>query len=131
MRKVEMACIVDDDKIYVYGVRRLFEIYSICDKVLVFNNGQEAIDYLRKVADVPEDLPDVILLDINMPVMDGWDFLDEYKKLKSSITKDITIHMVSSSIHSDDVDRAKSYEEVSGYFTKPVMQEDFKKIFKS
>ncbi len=130
MKKIEMACIVDDDKIYVYGVRKLFEMHQICDKVLVFSNGQEALDYLKSAVDSAQDLPDVILLDINMPVMDGWDFLEEYKKLKPQMAKEITIHMVSSSIHKEDIDRANSYDEISGYFVKPVVQEDFKKIFK-
>ncbi|MEQ8534886.1 MAG: response regulator, partial [Imperialibacter sp.] len=75
-----------------------------------------------------DELPDVILLDINMPVMDGWQFLDEFVKIKPLIKKKITIYMVSSSIDEADLERAKTYEEVSDFIVKPVKAEDLEKM---
>ena len=80
----------------------------------------------------PETLPEVILLDLSMPVMDGWQFLDEFTKVK--IEKKITIYIVSSSIDPMDYERAKSYNDIQNYIIKPVQTEDLKsilKIFKS
>lgn len=129
MKKIELACIVDDDSIYVFGLKKLIEMHDFCDNILVFKNGQEAIKYLTPVITSSESLPDVILLDINMPVMDGWDFLEEFIKLKPMMSKEVTIYMISSSIHSEDIERAKSYSEVSGYVIKPVKLEDIKMVF--
>lgn len=129
MKKIELACIVDDDSIYVFGLKKLIEIHDFCDNILVFKNGHDAIKYLKPVITSSESLPDVILLDINMPVMDGWDFLDEFIKLKPLMAKEVTIYMVSSSIHSKDIEKANSYSEVSGYVIKPVTLEDIKVVF--
>jgi CheY-like chemotaxis protein len=69
-------------------------------------------------------------LDINMPVLDGWQFLEEYKKLKERIKKDITIYIVSSSDNQVDIDKAKNYEEeVTNYYLKPISADDLKTIF--
>jgi CheY-like chemotaxis protein len=68
-----------------------------------------------------ENLPDIIFLDINMPVMDGWHFLEEYIKLKPRIGKVITIYMISTSVDPEDIERAKKIREVSDYIVKPVM----------
>jgi len=129
MKRIELACIVDDDSIYVFGLKKLIEMHDFCDNMLVFRNGEEAIKYLEPVITKSESLPDVILLDINMPVMDGWDFMEEFIKLKPMMAKEVLVYMVSSSIHDEDVQRAKSYSDVSGYVIKPVTLADLKTIF--
>lgn len=70
--------------------------------------------------DNSELLPDVIFLDINMPIMNGWQFLDEFKKMQNSIDKNITIYLVSSSFDDRDISRSKDYAEVTDYIIKPV-----------
>ncbi|MDF9798463.1 CheY-like chemotaxis protein [Catalinimonas alkaloidigena] len=122
MKKIKLACIIDDDTIYVYGVKKLMKIVDFCENTLVFKNGKEAIKYLKPVIEQGEGIPDVILLDINMPVMDGWQFLDEFVKIKPK-TKEITIYMVSSSVDPEDVNKVKDYADVSDYIIKPITEE--------
>jgi YesN/AraC family two-component response regulator len=125
---VDLACIIDDDQIYVFGLKKLINFHKYCKNLLVFKNGAEAIKYMKPLISTSEELPDVILLDINMPVMDGWQFLDEFVKIKPLIQKKITIYMVSSSIDEADFERAKTYEEISEFIVKPVREEDLEKI---
>jgi CheY-like chemotaxis protein len=79
-------------------------------------------------AQKPDALPDVILLDINMPIMDGWDFLEWFKEFKENLVKAIPIFMVSSSIDWRDIEKAKSYEEVIDYMSKPLTDGNFFEI---
>lgn len=127
-KKIEIACVIDDDQVYVFGLKKLIEFSNFCKNVLVFANGEEALKYLKPIVTNVHELPDVILLDINMPVMDGWEFLEEFIKIKHQLAKDITIYMVSSSIQQSDIDKAKQYTEVSDYLIKPIKLDDLKRI---
>ena len=94
-----------------------------------FYNGKEAIDFLIN----PENqnqLPDIIFLDINMPVMDGWGFMESFVKIKPQLGKKITIYMVSSSINQDDINRAKGISDVTDYVIKPISQDTLVELFK-
>jgi CheY-like chemotaxis protein len=120
-RKVQTACIIDDDQIYVFSFKRLLNIKNICPQLIDFQNGQDAIDFLSN-PDNTEQLPDVIFLDINMPVMDGWDFIEAFGEIKSRLGKEITIYMVSSSINISDITRAKSNSSITDYLIKPISE---------
>ena len=126
MKKIDMAFVVDDDPIFVFGIKRAIEIVGFCKNLLVFGNGQEALDTIKSILTSNEKLPDVILLDLNMPVMDGWEFIEEFIKIPCS--KEILIYVVSSSIDPEDVKRAKSLESVSGYIVKPISLDSLKDI---
>ena len=128
MKQIEIACIIDDDQVYVFGLKKLIEFSNFCKNVMVFANGEEGLKYLTPLVANAEMLPDVILLDINMPVMDGWEFLEEFIKIKHKLAKNITIYMVSSSIQQSDIDRAKACTEVSDYIVKPIKLDDLKRI---
>lgn len=125
-RKVEIACIIDDDPIYVFGTKRLMQMANFCESFLIFTNGKEALDKLKAIIVNGEVLPDIILLDINMPVMDGWDFLDEFTKIPSR--KKIIIYIVTSSIDPADVNKAKQYQYVSNYLVKPITFDKIKDL---
>lgn len=124
------ALVVDDDRIFVFGISRLMEMTNFCDDIIVCQHGKEALDYLMSIADEGK-LPDVILLDINMPVLDGWQFLDEFLKIRSRWKKEITIYMVSSSVSKGDIEKAKSYDVIRDYLIKPVKTEDLNRILDS
>ena len=130
-QKVELACIIDDDKIYVNLVRKIIEIKKLSENLLIFKNGKEALDYFQLImGNMTEDkLPDIIFLDLNMPVMDGWEFLSEFIKIKNNFEKKITLYVVSSSIDPRDLERAKSFNMVTDYLIKPIELKKFEKIF--
>ncbi len=74
------------------------------------------------------ELPDIIFLDINMPYMDGWDFMEHFIDIKPNLPKEITIYMVSSSVQAEDMERAKALEDFSNYIIKPIDEKRFKEI---
>jgi CheY-like chemotaxis protein len=128
-KKIEIACIIDDDDIYVYGVRKLIQLKQLCENLMVFGNGQEALNYLKPIINTPDLLPEIILLDINMPVMDGWQFIEEFTKLHSNPAKKVTIYMISSSVNPRDVERAEGISGISKYIIKPITLDTLINIF--
>lgn len=130
-QKVELACIIDDDKIYVNLVKKIIEIKKLSENLLIYKNGKEALDYFKASLEnlSEERLPDIIFLDLNMPVMDGWEFLNEFIKIKNNFNKKITLYVVSSSIDPRDLERAKSFSLVTDYLIKPIELKKFEKIF--
>ncbi len=129
--KIEIACIIDDDNVYVNLVKRIIETKHLCKKLLVFENGKNALRFFEKViTNIKEEkVPEVIFLDLNMPVMDGWEFLANFIKIKNKFEKTITLYIVSSSINPLDVRKAKSIKGVKDYLIKPINISDFETIF--
>lgn len=129
-QNTKSVCIIDDDNIYINLVSKIIELKKLSKEVLVFNNGKEALDFfVDSLEDIPDNnIPRVIFLDLNMPVMDGWEFLHEFAKIKNRIGEKIALYVVSSSIDIRDINRAKSIDLVSDYLTKPIKLDDFEKI---
>jgi len=117
--QIKTVCVIDDDEIYVYGLKKLISIKQLCPDLIEFKNGKEAIDFLMDPQN-DHQIPDIIFLDINMPVMDGWDFMESFVKIKPRLGKKITIYMVSSSVNDQDIERAKNIAEITDYISKPV-----------
>lgn len=123
-----VACIIDDDQVYLFGVKKMILFYDFCKDVLTFRNGEEALKYLLPRIKNQDSLPGIIMLDINMPVMDGWEFLDAFVKMKTGLPGKIIIYVVSSSIQEKDIERVKAYADVEDYIIKPVNFESLKQI---
>ena len=121
MSQIDIACIIDDDPIFVFGTKKIMEITNFCKSIMVFKNGREAIDKLRPLIQDNGAVPEVILLDLNMPIMDGWDFLDEFTQIKPSRT--IKIYIVTSSVDPEDIRKSTRYTEVTDYIIKPITQD--------
>ncbi|UJH68096.1 two-component system response regulator [Allomuricauda sp. SCSIO 65647] len=124
MKKIDSIYIVDDDPITVFGISKMLGIVVECNDITTFNNGKEALDDFIKRWDSNKKLPDVIFLDINMPIMDGWGFLDEFLKLE--VSKKIRINIITSSIDPVDYEKWLRYKQTTHHFidykNKPVFK---------
>jgi CheY-like chemotaxis protein len=102
--------------------------------VITKESGQEALEYLRSEKDTHDPHPDIIFLDINMPGMTGWEFLQEYDRLGKELQSRALIIMLTTSENPDDEARARAWSFVSDYITKPLtsalMDDIVKKYFK-
>ncbi|MFM9840032.1 MAG: response regulator [Cyclobacteriaceae bacterium] len=122
--------LVDDDSIFQFTATRLIESAKLARKILHFENGGDALQYLKENSLNAENLPDFLFLDINMPFVDGWMFLEDFVKIKSGMSKEIKIYMVSSSIDPRDMNRAKGFAEVKDFVVKPVTMQMFAELLK-
>lgn len=119
--KNKLTYLIDDDKLTVKLTNMLISKNEFCEEISSFFNAQSALDELKKNYSTIENLPDVILLDLNMPVMDGWQFLDEFILLP--IKKEISVFIVTSSIDPADIEISKKYDVVKNHITKPITAE--------
>ncbi len=93
MTKISHVCLIDDDHIFVYGAKRLMQEIDFYEDLSVFSNGQEALDHLQKAVNTGTPLPSLIFLDLNMPVMTGWEFLEELLHLPGIAYDGISIYI--------------------------------------
>ncbi|MEW7277626.1 response regulator [Aquimarina sp. 2201CG1-2-11] len=130
-QEIGLACIIDDDKMYVNLVKRIVEAKNLCKNLMVFQNGMDAIVYFKTLLGNLDKacIPEIIFLDLNMPVMDGWEFLEKFTKIKNKLGKTIILYIVSSSINPVDIERAKGINSVEDYLIKPVTIEDLEAVF--
>jgi CheY-like chemotaxis protein len=123
---MKSVCLIDDDSIYAMLAKRLISLHHLSDQITEYSDGYEAYESLRKINAEGAPLPDVIFLDVNMPIWDGWDFLDEFAKLNIAVIPEI--YIVSSSSHSLDREKAATYHLVKNNLIKPLTLEDLKTI---
>lgn len=114
--------LVDDDNIFNFINTKLLESSGIAGEIHTAGNGQEALDLLNNYFTGTASLPDVILLDLNMPVMDGFGFIEAFKKLRLPKKENVSIVIVTSSADPNDMRRAKEMG-ITTYLTKPVSRE--------
>ncbi|MEO9893222.1 response regulator [Aurantibacter sp.] len=124
------VCIIDDDDIYQLTTSINIKAINPDFKINLFNDGLEAINFIKANLTNQTELPDIIFLDINMPVMDGFQFMEEYVLLKPQLNKPITIHMVSSSVDPVDTEKSKLHNEISEYIVKPLKKPKLEEILK-
>lgn len=123
MEKIDTLCLVDDDNTFQFLTEKLIETTNLVDQVKIFSNGLEAINFLKSMQNNPEELPEIILLDIAMPIMDGWGFLEEFISLKPKLGKKIPVYILSSSINHQDIEKGKAIGEVTEFIIKPITRE--------
>ena len=130
---IKLACIIDDDEVYINLIKKIIDLKKLSENLLVFNNGQEALDYFTAIMEnISQDaFPEIILLDLNMPVMDGWDFLKRFTPITPPKDVETTLYIVSSSIDPSEMEKAKSFTTVADYLIKPIKIEEFEAIFHS
>lgn len=128
MKSPLIICVVDDDEIYKYAASMALKDHHLAKKVLTFSDGEEALIFLVENIDNKDEVPDVIFLDINMPIMDGFQFMEEYVKLKPRVGKKIIIYMVTSSMDPQDINRAKEISDISDYLIKPINRDKMQEL---
>ena len=124
MRNIKHLLLVEDDEVTNYIHTFLFRDMNMAEEVHSVLNGQEAIDYIKTCS--KEGQPDLILLDINMPLMDGFEFLGHLENL--DVNENIVILMVSTSIIPRDIERSKQFKKISGFIGKPLTKEKILKL---
>ncbi|WP_419212932.1 response regulator [Maribacter sp. X9] len=128
MSKVRTCCLIDDDPIFIYGTKRIMKEVDFSENILVFNNGQEALEGLTQISEAKELMPEVIFLDLNMPIMNGWEFLDEFLIVPNNNLKKTIIYIISSSVDPRDLERVKNYKQVNNYILKPITTADLETV---
>jgi CheY-like chemotaxis protein len=119
--------LVDDDRIYQFTARKTLESMGLASQVSIFSDGEEAIEFIRQHLKDANSLPDVIFLDINMPLMYGWEFIDEFEKLDLN-GKKVSVYMVSSSVDETDLKKSKEHAIIKDYIIKPVGRTRFEQL---
>ena len=120
--------LIDDEDINLFILQNLLRLSGIKGEIVFFNTSMKGINHLKGLIDRGEKFPDLILLDIEMPVLNGWDFLDMYKQFDKTYTYDCKVIIFTTSIIEQDMIKAKSYEEVEDFVNKPMTIEMLKTI---
>lgn len=115
--------VIDDDPIFQMIVQKLLMQIDFCGNVETSKNGLYAADKLKEALESPGSLPDIIFLDINMPIMDGWQFLEKFTSWINEDGKVPEIYIVTSSIDDKDKDKAAAHNYIKDYIIKPVTPE--------
>ncbi len=126
MKKIDMVCIVEDDPTHLFITKKYLELSGLVENIMIYKNGKEAYEMLKAIFIASKKLPEIILLDLNMPIWDGWQFLDEF--IKIPIETNVEIYILTSSTNEDDKERAAEYNLRSNYLIKPITLNEIKSV---
>jgi CheY-like chemotaxis protein len=118
--KYKYVMVIDDNPIDLYIAEMVMSTTKFAEKVICVPSAREALAYLKPLNDRPDELPSLIFLDINMPEMTGFDFLDEYQHLPENIRKKCIIMMLTTSLDERDRKQAELNEFVKRFLNKPL-----------
>ncbi len=128
----DIVMLIDDNEIDNFINERMIKGCHFSENVYVNTGTQSAMEFLRNLTVKDEvkkeHLPSIIFLDINMPILDGYHFLDEFEKLDQTLTGKIKVIMLTSSIDPSDLTRSKDYKSVVGFLHKPLTQDSLKTL---
>ncbi|MFA9213881.1 MAG: response regulator [Candidatus Methylacidiphilales bacterium] len=123
MYKIKTICIINDDDIFTFILKKSITKLNVCGQVITFSNGQEAMDAFSISGAV---VPEIILLDINMPIMDGWGFLSEFEIIKTN--EKVDIYLISAHVSDEDCLKVKTNKRITGILSDPTDNETIMKI---
>lgn len=120
--------LIDDEDVNHFILDNLLRLGGFGSELIYQRSVDDGLEYLKSCIDTGELLPDTIFVDLEMPIRKGWEFLDEYKHIYMEFQPDCKVFVFTSSIISNDIERAKTYEEVEDYLSKPISIELLKEI---
>jgi CheY-like chemotaxis protein len=121
--------VIDDDDINIFIIKKIVEKTGYAVNMVSRSNGQLAIEYLSSAQENKEQFPDLMLIDINMPILNGWEFIEAFEA--QNITSATDMYMLSSSVYENDIEKAKGYKTVKGFISKPLSLDRLKELFYS
>lgn len=126
-KKISTFSIIDDDKLFQFTIKKVLQSTELIDRVLQFDDGESALSFFKSNWGYQEKLPDVIFLDLNMPILNGWQFLEEFIKIEQ-VHKAITVYICTASVDPKDLEMFKRFNGVSGYLLKPISKKEIYSI---
>ncbi len=130
MNQISCTLLVDDDSINNFINQQLIEDLAVTQSLCLASNGLEALEYLKKNCEQDKACPDLILLDINMPVMDGFEFLEEFSTLQLPNKEKIKVVMLTTSTSHKDAQRLKEFK-IDGFINKPLTEAKILELVKN
>jgi CheY-like chemotaxis protein len=118
--------VIDDDDINIFIIKKIVEKTGLAINMTSKANGQQAIDFIKETLTNPETFPHLMLIDINMPIMNGWEFVEAYQML--NVQQSVDMYILSSSVYENDIEKTKSYSSVKGFISKPLSIERLREL---
>ncbi len=128
---VDTVLIIDDDEASVFLHKRIISQHNKFRNIVVAEGGIEGLEYLKSIADDFAKKPQLIFLDLNMPVMNGWEFIKEYILLDNNITQDIKLVILSTSTDPNDISKSKKIDQVTDFISKPLSLQALDKVIET
>lgn len=128
MKKIKKVLVIDDDQINNIIFEKLSAIADFADEVVTCISAVDGLDYLQNIQKNNEEPPGFIFLDIRMPIVNGWEFLERFQKFREQYFQNTSIYMLTSSSDQSDVNKAKNFTIVSDYIVKPLSIEALNEI---
>lgn len=129
MSNKRKIAVIDDDEVFQLIIRKQIEMKNIDCEIMNFFNGQEASDFFKSLEPGSDKTPDLVMLDVNMPVKDGWGFLEDYAHVSPQVKGNVKLYMVTSSVIQSDIDRAGNNNDIVGFVSKPLTNDKLDEIF--
>jgi len=120
--------VIDDDPIDHFVMKHALRGNDYFDTTTYTIDGALVLDYIEENKSTPDKLPDVIILDLNMPIFSGWDFLERFQEMSSGISKNIKVHVLTSSIMPADRENAEQYPFVRSFISNPFESAEIKSL---
>lgn len=129
MAPIKRTFLIDDDEIFKFAMKRLIEIRGLSETINSFDTVADALTYLVTHKEQVDELPDLILIDINLKTETGWEFMEHYQSLKSTLAKQPQIFILSSSVSPLDAAEAAKYPDIRACLNKPLSKEHWALVF--